>query len=192
MSKKWFPIMGGPAIPWSKLEPHYHQVWRNHAATLKRLAERGGLSPYEACCAIEGRGLYHNNDIPANGTASEPFYLTRLANHVDKDKDVIIARLTANITDLEERPDLSYAVLQTIAKYVGLVERPLDEIEKAIVARLEATQVMSLAIDQFQLLDNIANVEGVWDDLPDDCAQHLTAMREVIDQARKEVAADEN
>jgi hypothetical protein len=43
------------AIPWSLIEPHERQAERNQSQTLKRLAERGGLSPCEAVAVIEGR-----------------------------------------------------------------------------------------------------------------------------------------
>ena len=45
---KWFPIMGGPRIPWAMIEPHESQAEINHGQSLKRLAQRGGLNPYEA------------------------------------------------------------------------------------------------------------------------------------------------
>lgn len=36
------------SIPWEKIAPHEAQAQRNHDQSLKRLAERGGLSPHEA------------------------------------------------------------------------------------------------------------------------------------------------
>ena len=54
-----FPIMDedGPlqAIPWTLMAPHYQQARNNHSQTLKRLAERGGLSPIEAVAVLEDK-----------------------------------------------------------------------------------------------------------------------------------------
>lgn len=60
---KSFPIQlndhrhGGRAwIPWDLIEPHEGQALLNHGGqTLGRLAERGGLAPYEAIAVIEDR-----------------------------------------------------------------------------------------------------------------------------------------
>ena len=55
-----FPIMhsdGGPeSIPWAMIAPKEGQARNNHGQSLKRLAERGGLSPCEALAVLEGRG----------------------------------------------------------------------------------------------------------------------------------------
>lgn len=53
---KRFPIMEGPSIPWEMIEPYERQALKNHDQTLKRLAERGGLSPAEAVCIMRGLG----------------------------------------------------------------------------------------------------------------------------------------
>lgn len=42
-------------IPWSIIQPHEQQAMHNHGQTLKRLAERGGLSYCEALAVIEDR-----------------------------------------------------------------------------------------------------------------------------------------
>jgi len=47
------------SLPWAFLAPHEAQAKRNHDQTLRRLAERGGLSPREALAVVEGRGLRH-------------------------------------------------------------------------------------------------------------------------------------
>lgn len=44
-------------IPWRIIESHEPQAKFNHDQTLKRLAERGGLSPMEAVCVLEDRPL---------------------------------------------------------------------------------------------------------------------------------------
>lgn len=44
------------SIPWKMVEPHDEQSQRNHGRqTLRRLAERGGLSPQEAVAVLEDR-----------------------------------------------------------------------------------------------------------------------------------------
>jgi len=57
-----FPILwptnsGAPAsIPWSVIAPHEKQALKNHGGqSLKRLAERGGLSPCKAVAVLEDR-----------------------------------------------------------------------------------------------------------------------------------------
>lgn len=42
------------SIPWPMIAPHEAQALRNHGQTLQRLAERGGLSPGEACDVLLG------------------------------------------------------------------------------------------------------------------------------------------
>jgi len=51
-----FAIMGGRwvrAIPWAFIAPHAQQAVVNHAQSLERLAQRGGLSPREALAVIK-------------------------------------------------------------------------------------------------------------------------------------------
>lgn len=40
------------SIPWTMISPHEDQAIKNHGQTLERLAERGGLSAYEAVCVL--------------------------------------------------------------------------------------------------------------------------------------------
>lgn len=55
-SVKWFPIMGGRAIPYALLLPHEKQAMKNHdGQDLDRLAARGGLEASEACAVLEDR-----------------------------------------------------------------------------------------------------------------------------------------
>ena len=49
-----FPILGGPKVPWSLIAPYEAQAQKNHYQTLKRLAERGGLSISEAMAVMSG------------------------------------------------------------------------------------------------------------------------------------------
>ena len=59
-----FPIMapryGGQVsyIPWSLIAPHEARAQRNHSQTLERLAERGGLSAFEAVCCLTDKDLF--------------------------------------------------------------------------------------------------------------------------------------
>jgi hypothetical protein len=57
-----FPIMGGPKVPWSLIEPYDEQARKNHSQTLKRLAERGGLSMCEAM-AIMSNASYDKRPL---------------------------------------------------------------------------------------------------------------------------------
>lgn len=43
------------SMPWSMIAPHERQAQRNHSQTLKRLAERGGLSACEALAILDDR-----------------------------------------------------------------------------------------------------------------------------------------
>lgn len=63
-----FPILKSNvfrAIPWSMLEPHEGQAEKNHYQSLKRLAERGGLSPCEAVAVLEDRKYHRMSDDEA-------------------------------------------------------------------------------------------------------------------------------
>ncbi len=42
-------------VPWGMMEPHERQADYNHSQTLKRLAERGGLSCCEMLAVLEDR-----------------------------------------------------------------------------------------------------------------------------------------
>lgn len=64
MNSPPFPLLRGhhqrnaahlrQSIPWEFLAPHEEQAQRNHGQSLQRLAERGGLSPGEACDVLLG------------------------------------------------------------------------------------------------------------------------------------------
>ena len=58
VSKRWGdgrPLVGPRSIPWSVIAPFEDQAKRNHSQTLRRLAERGGLDPFEALAVLTGR-----------------------------------------------------------------------------------------------------------------------------------------
>lgn len=62
-TERRFPIMDrGPSIPWSMIAPHDASAKRNHDQTLERLAQRGGLSPYEAICVLDGRDPFKSRN----------------------------------------------------------------------------------------------------------------------------------
>ncbi|WPE19841.1 hypothetical protein [Shinella zoogloeoides] len=53
-----FPILNDPiikCIPWAAIAQHEKQAQRNHSQTLRRLADRGGLSIHEAYHVIRGQ-----------------------------------------------------------------------------------------------------------------------------------------
>jgi len=47
------------AVRWEVAELFRRHAERNHHQTLERLAERGGLSPFEAACALAGSDLFN-------------------------------------------------------------------------------------------------------------------------------------
>lgn len=61
--KNLLKALGCPdSVPWEKLEPHEAQAQRNHSQSLKRLAERGGLSACEAIAVLEDRPWHRMPD----------------------------------------------------------------------------------------------------------------------------------
>ena len=66
-------------IPWGIVEPGREQAMRNHDQTLERLAERGGLTPGELRCAIEGKKLWpHFDEYSAEKCAADEEWLAKL------------------------------------------------------------------------------------------------------------------
>jgi hypothetical protein len=64
---RWFPILhGGPytAIDWEAVARYRIRIEFNHATTLDRLAEEGGLDWYELWCAFHDRPLFPAVDLP--------------------------------------------------------------------------------------------------------------------------------
>lgn len=60
LERESFPILGhsqrqAGSVPWALVAPHEDQAQRNHYQSLKRLAERGGLSHSELCAVLEDR-----------------------------------------------------------------------------------------------------------------------------------------
>lgn len=62
MSERTFPVLGssGERVPWSFVEKHAAQIVSNHAQSVERLAERGGLAWAELYHATRGEdpGLF--------------------------------------------------------------------------------------------------------------------------------------
>ena len=59
-----FPVLDvGYSVPWALVEPFEAQALKNHQQSLARLAARGGLSPVEIWCVINGRG-WHDGAPP--------------------------------------------------------------------------------------------------------------------------------
>ncbi len=54
---RMFPIQDGPSVPWSIFENKEERCRINHGQTLKRIAERGGLSCAEAFAIIADMNL---------------------------------------------------------------------------------------------------------------------------------------
>ncbi len=76
MRPRLFPIMNGPAIPWSVIAPFEYQAQRNHGQSLECLAARGGLSPAEAIDILNGQRW---DTCPLRGAAAVLALMT-LAN----------------------------------------------------------------------------------------------------------------
>lgn len=87
------------AVPWEMMAPHERQADLNHSQTLKRLAERGGLSPTEAIAVIEGkrwRDLRGMTDTQAHRRLHE-----YVQQHLDKKLEWAVSRWKEEV---ENRP----------------------------------------------------------------------------------------
>lgn len=71
------------AILWDVAELLRVRAERNHGQTLERLAERGGLSPFEAACALADsvlrKGIKHDQQTALHMLAGAAHALDRLA-----------------------------------------------------------------------------------------------------------------
>jgi hypothetical protein len=85
---------------------------------------------------------------------------------------------------LRRRPDLSYATLQTIAKYVGMIEQPLEEIEVRVVAKLQSEGILRRAIEEFQRKSDDA--DEIWDELADESAEWVVSICKLFDNAMEQ------
>lgn len=75
---RWEALGCPRSVPWSLLAPHEAQALANHDQTLERLAQRGGLSPFEMVLVIEDKRLY----MPAKG--ADEASIPRLLAHLKK------------------------------------------------------------------------------------------------------------
>jgi hypothetical protein len=87
------------SIPWGMIAPQEAQALQNHDQTLQRLAERGGLSPAEAICILEGRSWRDVRTMP-NVEARE--HLNRLVAAWEAEHGEA-ARLRAALAASEEK-----------------------------------------------------------------------------------------
>ena len=71
-------------VPWGFLAPHEERAQGNHAQSLQRLNERGGLSPAEMMCVIENRKLW---PITENDAQATPRLIAALAAYNAKLSD---------------------------------------------------------------------------------------------------------
>ena len=71
-------------MPWAFMLPHESQCQRNHQQSLKRIAERGGFSPSEAWCCVNGLRLWpvHDSDVSIE-TAKKNWF--DLADRINKE-----------------------------------------------------------------------------------------------------------
>lgn len=58
-------------LPWSIIEPHRRQAFRNHEQSLEQLRARGGLSPCEALAILEDRKWSRMNEADAIAALAE-------------------------------------------------------------------------------------------------------------------------
>jgi hypothetical protein len=89
-----FPVLGGGmTVPWSLLAPHEPQAQANHDQSLKRLAERGGLSWTEMLCVLEARGWRHGREL--TDEAAKPLVLALVEAHEAREVVQLRAQLQA-------------------------------------------------------------------------------------------------
>lgn len=74
------------SIPWEMIAPHERQAQRNHSQTLKRLAERGGLSPCEAVAVMLDRRWEAMEEQDALDYLARMADELNLCNELEKEK----------------------------------------------------------------------------------------------------------
>jgi hypothetical protein len=97
IAKRMFPILDGPAIPWSVIEPWEKFARMNHGQTLERLAERGGLACAEAIAVLRGE---RHRAVAALTTSEARAVLMRLVEQ----RTEMVPRLIHNMVQ-QERDD---------------------------------------------------------------------------------------
>lgn len=139
MSERMFPIMDGPAIPWSFIEPHEAQCLKNHYQTLQRLSERGGLSVCEALAVIESKG-WNGRDNPE--TDSEKAR-KKLKEMLDSDARLELTRLRAENERLETELRTTHAQWQMTGSAKQVLEAENEELRKALEPMARLAQLFS-------------------------------------------------
>jgi polyhydroxyalkanoate synthesis regulator phasin len=125
-----FPVMGGPAIPWSMIGPHERQAQINHDQTLERLAERGGLDPAEAVAVLQDT-RFRSEDYKR---LTPEQWRARLIELRDADLTAKLAAsqaewacLTERVRELERRREGELGALQNLAEEYNALARQLAE-----------------------------------------------------------------
>lgn len=136
---KVFPLQDYRPIPWELIAPHEAQAVKNHGGqTLQRLAERGGLSPCEALCAIRGEGI--------GRLLREPHGLRR-----DKQTGETICRCTCahDLEDLAEkhrRESSAPSELERLREALRIAEQERDGLREELTqCRWDARHVAGCA-----------------------------------------------
>lgn len=141
LTARLFPIQGGPAVPWSVMEPHDAQCRKNHGGqSLERIAERGGLSAGEAYAVVHGLG-YHD-------TKAEHSERTALWREFVR---------TSYLVESKERLELSHQREDDLKARVAELERERDSIRNDAareIARL-SDRVAELEMEVFTVEDGI-------------------------------------
>lgn len=87
MTERTFPIMRCDSVtevPWSLAEQHRAQFEKNHYQTLERLAERGGLTPYEFVAGATGHNPFSTAYKPEYGLAAERWLHDKLRQGISQ------------------------------------------------------------------------------------------------------------
>lgn len=80
-SEPMFPVLNDPlirAIPWLVIASHEAQAQKNHYQSLKRLAERGGLSVVEAVVVLLDKPFPRSPDLTPARLAEYRHILMRI------------------------------------------------------------------------------------------------------------------
>jgi hypothetical protein len=126
MSNKTFPILFDEdesrnwpktwpkcarTVPLEAVAPFESQANRNHSQTLKRLAERGGLSPSELVAVMHGKGFYETWPRYVNGFWGQ-YREENRAPHPDILRAVLFVNALASNEDPHRMCDKKYCEIQ--------------------------------------------------------------------------------
>lgn len=120
MTEKMFPIIGGPAIPWRLIAPYEKQAEYNHSQSLERLAERGGLSPFEVIHVLENKRIRISTYTTQN-------WLARLKDILDADTEKRVRRETlikvsALVTEIHNAHDAIADLADNLTRIITRAE----------------------------------------------------------------------